>query len=248
MPFVLPTIATMDSRRRCSAAIGRALEVAKRIECGICHINASTVHDEAQMPFGGTKAFGLRPIWRPGGHRGIHRVAWITIATGPQELPVLSPIAAAPVWPNWNALVRAAWRHRGRRPKSPDGCVRLHGRAVCRRLPCRLERRHQARARSARDHCADLDRRRVVGLAALPFVGIAGHGGLALGDRLGADPSLLFRGADRELPRGRHEPSLSDRARLGAADDRDRDHACWSASASALSAGAGSCCWPPACC
>ncbi|MEZ5721107.1 MAG: aldehyde dehydrogenase family protein [Paracoccaceae bacterium] len=36
----------------------RALAVAKRIESGICHINGPTVHDEAQMPFGGVKASG----------------------------------------------------------------------------------------------------------------------------------------------------------------------------------------------
>lgn len=38
--------------------IARALEVAKRIESGICHINGPTLHDEAQMPFGGVKASG----------------------------------------------------------------------------------------------------------------------------------------------------------------------------------------------
>ena len=30
-------------------------ELARRIESGICHVNASTVHDEPQMPFGGVK-------------------------------------------------------------------------------------------------------------------------------------------------------------------------------------------------
>jgi acyl-CoA reductase-like NAD-dependent aldehyde dehydrogenase len=38
--------------------ITRALAVAKQIQSGICHINAPTVHDEAQMPFGGVKASG----------------------------------------------------------------------------------------------------------------------------------------------------------------------------------------------
>jgi hypothetical protein len=38
--------------------IARALTVAQRIDSGICHINGSTVHDEAQMPFGGVKASG----------------------------------------------------------------------------------------------------------------------------------------------------------------------------------------------
>ena len=38
--------------------IARAIELAKRVESGICHINGPTVHDEAQMPFGGVKASG----------------------------------------------------------------------------------------------------------------------------------------------------------------------------------------------
>ncbi|MBC8831471.1 aldehyde dehydrogenase family protein, partial [Escherichia coli] len=41
-----------------SRDIARAMAVARRIESGICHINGPTVHDEAQMPFGGTKASG----------------------------------------------------------------------------------------------------------------------------------------------------------------------------------------------
>jgi acyl-CoA reductase-like NAD-dependent aldehyde dehydrogenase len=36
----------------------RAWQVAGRIESGICHINGPTVHDEAQMPFGGVKSSG----------------------------------------------------------------------------------------------------------------------------------------------------------------------------------------------
>ena len=39
--------------------IARAFEVAKRIDSGICHINGPTVHDEAQMPFGGVKASAM---------------------------------------------------------------------------------------------------------------------------------------------------------------------------------------------
>src|SRR5262249_41838755 len=35
--------------------IARAFEVARRVESGICHVNGPTVHDEAQMPFGGVK-------------------------------------------------------------------------------------------------------------------------------------------------------------------------------------------------
>ena len=36
-----------------SRDISRAMRVAGRINSGICHINGPTVHDEAQMPFGG---------------------------------------------------------------------------------------------------------------------------------------------------------------------------------------------------
>ena len=46
----------------------RALAIAGRIESGICHINGPTVHDEAQMPFGGVKASGYG---RFGGTAGI---------------------------------------------------------------------------------------------------------------------------------------------------------------------------------
>ena len=41
----------------------------------------------------------------------------------------------------------------------------------------------------------------LVGLAMLPFTGVAGHRRLAMGHRLGADPHRLLRGADRELRR-----------------------------------------------
>ena len=36
--------------------VPRAMAVARRLEeTGICHVNGPTVHDEAQMPFGGVK-------------------------------------------------------------------------------------------------------------------------------------------------------------------------------------------------
>ncbi len=67
--------------------IARALGVAKRIQSGICHINAPTVHDEGQMPFGGTKASGYG---RFGGKAAIDEfteLRWITIQTGPHPYP-----------------------------------------------------------------------------------------------------------------------------------------------------------------
>jgi acyl-CoA reductase-like NAD-dependent aldehyde dehydrogenase len=70
-----------------SRDIGRAIELAKRIDSGICHINGPTVHDEAQMPFGGVKASGYG---RFGGKAGVSEftdLRWITIQTTPRHYP-----------------------------------------------------------------------------------------------------------------------------------------------------------------
>ncbi len=67
--------------------VARAMSVARRIQSGICHINAPTVHDEGQMPFGGTKASGYG---RFGGKAAIDEfteLRWITIQTGPHPYP-----------------------------------------------------------------------------------------------------------------------------------------------------------------
>jgi vanillin dehydrogenase len=67
--------------------LGRALDAAMRIDSGICHVNGPTVHDEAQMPFGGVKASGYG---RFGGRAGIDaftELRWITIQTGPRHYP-----------------------------------------------------------------------------------------------------------------------------------------------------------------
>jgi acyl-CoA reductase-like NAD-dependent aldehyde dehydrogenase len=68
--------------------IARGLRVAKQIQSGICHVNGPTVHDEAQMPFGGVKASG----WgRFGGKAGINEftdLRWITLETQPGHFPI----------------------------------------------------------------------------------------------------------------------------------------------------------------
>jgi benzaldehyde dehydrogenase (NAD) len=67
--------------------VARALTVAKRIESGICHVNGPTVHDEAQMPFGGVKGSGLG---RFGGKAAIAEftdLRWITLQTTPRHYP-----------------------------------------------------------------------------------------------------------------------------------------------------------------
>lgn len=59
--------------------IRRAIGVAQRVQAGICHINGPTVHDEAQMPFGGVKDSGYG---RFGGKAAIAEftdLRWITI-------------------------------------------------------------------------------------------------------------------------------------------------------------------------
>ena len=67
--------------------VRRAMDVARRIQSGICHINGPTVADEAQMPFGGVKASG----WgRFGGTAVINEftdLRWITIEDPQQHYP-----------------------------------------------------------------------------------------------------------------------------------------------------------------
>ena len=67
--------------------IARALNVARKIDSGICHVNGPTVHDEAQMPFGGVKGSGMG---RFGGKAGINEfteLRWITVQTTPRHYP-----------------------------------------------------------------------------------------------------------------------------------------------------------------
>jgi benzaldehyde dehydrogenase (NAD) len=66
----------------------RGLRVARQIRSGICHVNGPTVHDEAQMPFGGTGASGYG---RFGGRAGIEQfteLRWITMETLPGNFPI----------------------------------------------------------------------------------------------------------------------------------------------------------------
>jgi benzaldehyde dehydrogenase (NAD) len=67
--------------------LARGMRVARRIEAGICHVNGPTVHDEAQMPFGGVKSSG----WgRFGGRAGIEaftELRWVTLQTTDRHYP-----------------------------------------------------------------------------------------------------------------------------------------------------------------
>jgi benzaldehyde dehydrogenase (NAD) len=82
-----------DTEYGLSAAVfGRdadaALQIARRIESGICHVNSSTVHDEPQMPFGGVKSSG----WgRFGGRAALEEfteLRWMTVQSGARRYPI----------------------------------------------------------------------------------------------------------------------------------------------------------------
>jgi benzaldehyde dehydrogenase (NAD) len=82
-----------DSEYGLSASVftkdsARGLKVARKVHSGICHVNGSTVHDEAQMPFGGVGASGYG---RFGGKAGIDQfteLRWITMETEPGHFPI----------------------------------------------------------------------------------------------------------------------------------------------------------------
>jgi benzaldehyde dehydrogenase (NAD) len=82
-----------DSEYGLSAAvftrdIARGLRVARRITSGICHINGPTVHDEPQMPFGGTGASGHGRFGGKAGIDAFTELRWITIETQPGHFPI----------------------------------------------------------------------------------------------------------------------------------------------------------------
>ncbi len=69
------------------ADIARAFNVARRIDSGICHVNGPTVHDEAQMPFGGVKGSGMGRFGGKAGVAEFTELRWITIQTTPRHYP-----------------------------------------------------------------------------------------------------------------------------------------------------------------
>ena len=75
--------------------IARAFNVARKIDSGICHVNGPTVHDEAQMPFGGVKGSGMGRFGGKAGIARVHRAALDHGADGAAALSVLSLTAAA---------------------------------------------------------------------------------------------------------------------------------------------------------
>ncbi|MBO9544982.1 aldehyde dehydrogenase [Caulobacter sp.] len=82
-----------DTEYGLSAAVftrdtARGLKVARQIKSGICHVNGPTVHDEAQMPFGGVKASGYGRFGGKAGIDAFTELRWITIETQPGHYPI----------------------------------------------------------------------------------------------------------------------------------------------------------------
>ncbi|MDB5455607.1 MAG: vanillin dehydrogenase [Caulobacter sp.] len=82
-----------DSDYGLSAAVftgdtARGLRVARRLRSGICHINGPTVHDEAQMPFGGVGASGYGRFGGKAGIDSFTELRWITMETQPGHFPI----------------------------------------------------------------------------------------------------------------------------------------------------------------
>ena len=68
--------------------VGRGLELAKRIKAGICHINGATVHDEAQMPFGGVHDSGYGRFGSRAALEEFTEIRWVTVQSGERHYPI----------------------------------------------------------------------------------------------------------------------------------------------------------------
>jgi len=68
--------------------VDHALEIARRIESGICHVNSSTVHDEAQMPFGGVKSSGWGRFGGKAALEEFTELRWMTVQQTARHYPI----------------------------------------------------------------------------------------------------------------------------------------------------------------
>ncbi|MGY3619309.1 benzaldehyde dehydrogenase (NAD) [Bradyrhizobium sp. USDA 10063] len=129
----------------------RGLKVARRIRSGICHINGPTVHDEAQMPFGGMGASGYG---RFGGKAGIAEFTRPALDHAGDRARQISDLIASPVpHPASDGCGRTSTQH-------PTGD---HNEQRCCHLQCRKGNRlgavqpprkaqlHEPRAQPAHD-------------------------------------------------------------------------------------------------
>jgi acyl-CoA reductase-like NAD-dependent aldehyde dehydrogenase len=71
-----------------SRDIPRAMEVAGQVESGICHINGPTVHDEANMPFGGVKDSGYGRFGSRAAIAEFTDLRWVTLQKTHRHYPI----------------------------------------------------------------------------------------------------------------------------------------------------------------
>lgn len=65
----------------------RAMEIAARLETGMCHVNCATINDEAHAPFGGAKASGLGRYGGRWSLESFSETRWITLDRGQKPFP-----------------------------------------------------------------------------------------------------------------------------------------------------------------
>ncbi len=68
--------------------LNKAILIAKKLECGMVHINDSPLHFESHVPFGGIKCSGFG---REGGRysaEDLTELKWITIQIGNRNFPI----------------------------------------------------------------------------------------------------------------------------------------------------------------
>lgn len=68
--------------------IGLALDVAKKLEVGMVHINGMTVHDEHNLPFGGVRDSGWGRFNGRGAIEAFTRTKTVRLGTQPHPLPL----------------------------------------------------------------------------------------------------------------------------------------------------------------
>jgi acyl-CoA reductase-like NAD-dependent aldehyde dehydrogenase len=68
--------------------VDRALEVAGRIESGICHVNGATVHDEPSAPFGGVKGSGWGRFGSGQVLNEFTATQWVTVSEEARHYPI----------------------------------------------------------------------------------------------------------------------------------------------------------------
>ena len=68
-----------------STDLGAAHQMARQLECGICHINGPTVYDDPAMPFGGMKDSGYGKLGGDEAVREFTELRWVAVHSGTQS-------------------------------------------------------------------------------------------------------------------------------------------------------------------